>query len=332
MDFLAIAFFLYSLPNPWQLILCIISFLTGFQGQTTTDTAIINRISKSIITSTFLENESPRGLFFIKWGFGFMALETPKETTGKLYLFCSREQYETFKKAPKEEKQEEDDPEQIEGKIKAYKITGREYWSIDAVLDWIKKKNYSPTPEQQSVIDKIIKVYDRKQNAIVFLHGNSGSGKSKIGKLLAKHFRSSYCDKLNLLKPGHFFDTLVAKVNPTKKKPLILVFNEVDKKLKRINEEKVQEHKFMNLEITEKDEWNTFLDDFEDYESKENVILIMTSNTSYSDLNKIDSSFLRDYRTDLIVEMNKIIKKNEKGEIITENATKSNDIIININF
>src|SRR6185295_17355473 len=116
------------------------------------------------------------------------------------------------------------------------------------------------------------------------------------------------------------------KVNPTKKKPLILVFNEVDKKLKRINEEKVQEHKFMNLEITEKDEWNTFLDDFEDYESKENVILIMTSNTSYSDLNKIDSSFLRDYRTDLIVEMNKVIKKNEKGEIITENATKSNDI------
>jgi hypothetical protein len=156
---------------------------------------------------------------------------------------------------------------------------------------------------QQPIIKTIIDYYDENKHAVVFLHGSPGSGKSIIGILLTNYYSSSYCESLQLWKPGDSFDNIYTEVEPTEEKPLIILLNEIDIGLIEITKG-VPDHKNIDISIQNKTGWNNLFDSI-NLGMYPNVIIIMTSNKTPKFINDLDPSYLRSERVDFIFEVEK---------------------------
>jgi hypothetical protein len=161
---------------------------------------------------------------------------------------------------------------------------------------------------QQKAIDSIIKYYkEQKNNVVVLIYGETGSGKSMISSLLGQQLLEqsdsnitgvSFVDTFNPTDPGDTFDTLYAKAHPTPTKPLIVVLEEWDCVMLEIHENTIKIHDDMNTMVKKKGGWNKFLDDF-DRGWFPNVFLIMTSNHPDTYIDKMDPSYMREGRVNL---------------------------------
>ena len=149
-----------------------------------------------------------------------------------------------------------------------------------------------PIGEQIPIIDQIINLYQEKGRATVFIEGVSHAGKSSIGYLVAKKLGGKYCHSFNPTDPGDQLSMLVldADMDDT---PLIIVLEEVDILLQNIHNQTVLHNKEIPTLVRNKTTWTSFLDDMFIYRK---VILIMTSNTSKSEIDKLDISYLRQGR------------------------------------
>jgi len=171
---------------------------------------------------------------------------------------------------------------------------------------WYKKRHVKintmePRKNQSTVMDGINNHYREYKHTVVYLWGPPGTGKSVIGILLANMYKSSYCNTLKLWQPGDNIGSLYADVEPTKDSPLILVFDEFDGPLKQIHNG-IKAHPKLPIQIADKTGWNQLLDEIH-IGVYPNLILLLTSNITPEEIRKMDPSYIREGRVDLIIEM-----------------------------
>lgn len=159
----------------------------------------------------------------------------------------------------------------------------------------------TPRPEQQEIIDKIKAHYEEHNHTVVLLHGKPGQGKSIIGLFLTNDYKSHYCNSLRPWQPGDTLADIVGDIEPTKDKPLILMFDEFDGVIQRIHHG-IAPHQELPISVPDKTGWNKMLDDIQ-LGLYPCLILIMTSNSAIDFFNELDASYLRHGRVDLIFSM-----------------------------
>ena len=120
--------------------------------------------------------------------------------------------------------------------------------------------------------------------------------------MLADKYKSAYCFDLKLDSPGTQLLKLWETFKPEKDKPLIVQIDEFDILLKNIHDQKIKhEHDWLKTMVYDKQSYNTFISEY--LICLPYVIYLFTMNSSPTDINKMDSSFIRTNRIDLIIEM-----------------------------
>ena len=121
--------------------------------------------------------------------------------------------------------------------------------------------------------------------------------------MLAKEFDSSCCFDIKLNLPGTPVATLWKTVRPTLDKPLIIQIDEFDILLHKIHHNKISEkqNEWMRSLVYDKQSYNTFLS--ETLTIFPYVIYVFTMNSSPDDIRKLDKSYIRNNRIDLILNL-----------------------------
>jgi len=153
---------------------------------------------------------------------------------------------------------------------------------------------YNPKLQQKSILESIIRLYKKEKRTSVFISGESGTGKSMIGFLLAKELNAKLCRTFNPTDPGDTMIKLVRDLEPTSEKPVIIVLDEANILIRKITDGVIR-HKDIPILVHDKITFNRFMDDMMFYE---NVILILTSNEPKKSMDDIDESYLRKGRID----------------------------------
>jgi len=171
---------------------------------------------------------------------------------------------------------------------------------------WFKKRTFAlpslkPRPIQATTIEAIKEHHDRVGHTVAYLHGPPGSGKSMIGVLLAEMHGGAYCNTLRPWQPGDSLAALYSEVEPTKEKPLILAFDEIDDPLQKIHAG-IPPHKSLPICVHDKPSWNHMLDEIQ-RGMYPNLVIIFTSNKTPDFIREIDPSYIREGRVDLIHEV-----------------------------
>jgi len=177
---------------------------------------------------------------------------------------------------------------------------------------WFRKRE-KPVEEvargqQEAVIDTIVEHYKKKRHSVVYIHGPPGTGKSMVASLLAEKLNGNLCNTLKPWQPNDTIDILHSEVEPTKNKPLILVFDEVDSALIKIHDG-IPHHSKIPTMVSDKTGWNHMLDEIQ-RGMYPNFILLMTSNRNPEFIKGLDPSYMREGRVDLTFEMTESLLKN----------------------
>jgi hypothetical protein len=165
-----------------------------------------------------------------------------------------------------------------------------------------------PFPQQQSILETIQSNQEKFGYSVIFLHGPPGSGKSMIAYILAQRARGTFCTTLKLWEPGSSLEDVYEEAAPTKKNPLILLFDEIDILIKSIHEQTIEQHKKYPIAMYDKSGWNRFFDSIQ-LGLYPNLILIMTSNKSTEEINKLDPCYLRAHRVDFCFHLKDTIQE-----------------------
>ena len=171
---------------------------------------------------------------------------------------------------------------------------------------WFRKRtlnlNLEPRENQCKIIASIKREYEMKNHCVAMIHGEPGAGKSYIGLLLATELKSSYCNSLRPWQPGESLNILWSEIEPTKSKPLVLVFDEFDGPLELIHN-RIPCHNKVPIAVQDKQGWNRMLDDFS-RGMFPHVILLLTTNKSPDYFSQLDKSYIRPGRVDSIFQLN----------------------------
>lgn len=154
---------------------------------------------------------------------------------------------------------------------------------------------------QRTLFRDIMKFYKNNHFCKVYLSGKPGCGKTFFAYLMAHKLGCYLCDVYKGTEPSSNFNEIYTRARVSSKKPMIVIFDEVDIMISEIHSEVKTEHKKYNKEIYDKTSWNSFMDKI-DYGMFPYVIILMTSNKRHRDINKYDSSYLRDGRVNIVRE------------------------------
>ena len=171
--------------------------------------------------------------------------------------------------------------------------------------------DFSPKKNQENIMDKIDNIYKNHKFNIcrVLVWGSPGGGKSFIGKLLADKYKSSCCFDINLEDPGTPIVNLWQKVMPNKENPLIIQIDEIDIIIKKIDNKVIRTpHQWLKTMVTDKQTFNTFLSEY--LVCLPYVIYLFTMNSNPNEINKLDTSYIRENRIDLIENLDEEKKNN----------------------
>ena len=168
-------------------------------------------------------------------------------------------------------------------------------------------KTYSK--EQKQISRKIITLYEKQNFLTCYLYGKTGTGKTMLAYLIAKELKCSICDNYNPMEPGDLFANLYSKVSPNANRPIILLIDEIDILLKKIHDQTVDRHKKVPTQIYDKASWNAFFDKI-DMGLYPYVIVMLCSNKTKREMDRLDDSYLREGRTHLNFELKEKIEKN----------------------
>lgn len=207
------------------------------------------------------------------------------------YKAC-KEQEEEFKKKTEEDHTEDSISKKNE--VVIYSRSG-DYKYLRYIENKIIIENVKFDIQQKELYDNIINMYKNRPNVVSFIWGGISVGKTFFSYILAHKLEGSLCYTFRPTDPGDHFEYLYRNVNPTKSKPLIVLLDEIDVVLENVHNNKIVQHKKIPVSVYDKNTWNFFLDQF-DYNVWRNVIVVMCSNRSIDDINKMDPSYLRDGR------------------------------------
>jgi len=161
----------------------------------------------------------------------------------------------------------------------------------------------SPIGDQGPILEQIVELYQTHQRATIFLHGQSGTGKSSIGYLLAKQLKGFYCHTFNPSEPGDHLSNLIVDMQRDDE-PIVIVLEEVDILLQSIHEQEIIKHPEIPICVYNKSTWSSFLDDMIFYK---HIIILLTSNTPKERIDALDDSYLRKGRIHASFTMTQII-------------------------
>ena len=164
-----------------------------------------------------------------------------------------------------------------------------------------REANDTPMGQQASVVKALIEHQKKRRHTVAYIHGPPGTGKSMIGLLVANEMEGAMCNTLRPWQPGDMLSGLVTEAEPTPSKPLIIMMDEVDSVLVKINEG-IPLHKNIPIATPDKQGWNHMLDEIQ-RGMYPDVMLIMTGNSTPDTIKAIDPSYIRAGRVDLIFEM-----------------------------
>ena len=164
----------------------------------------------------------------------------------------------------------------------------------------------APRPPQEEIIQNLLSLYETKKFIVAFIHGPPSTGKSILGLLLAHHFKSAYTNAFSPWEPGDTISNLMEEVQPTKERPLIISFDEIDIPLTHIHSG-IPMHPKVPIAIRDKVSWNRFFDNFQ-RGLYYNVILLLTSNKNSEYFMGMDRSYMKQERIDRTFEMVRHIK------------------------
>lgn len=260
--------------------------------------AIMKRIKKK--SSVCLNNEDPEGFFIGKYYIGHINELSDDNMTPNIYLLSSEKKYKELTKCKEHDINDCEDIK-IKSRITVYEREGNyEY------LFYTKRKlnitKFIPRDEQQVIIDKIIENYQKNKVTTVYLHGKTGTGKTFITLLLAKHFRSDYCKSFNPSEPGDTLSKIYGRMKVSENCPGIISLEEADRIIDAIHNQKINKHKNIPIQTYDKSGWNMLLDDI-NLGFYPNLIFILTSNLSPDVINSWDPSYLREKRINLVFEL-----------------------------
>ena len=163
--------------------------------------------------------------------------------------------------------------------------------------------NNKECDEQQEVITRMQQMAQTSYNngfgyrLIAMIAGPSGTGKSQIAKQFAMTINATISDDFNPTSAGENFTSLIRTVKPTKKKPLVVLLDEGDKIIERIHAG-IKEHEFFVTAAIDKASFNKFMDQLSNYDY---VFVIITMNSTFNAIDKLDPSYTRCGRVDLKV-------------------------------
>jgi len=186
------------------------------------------------------------------------------------------------------------------------KIT--DWWIYPRCRDIISKE-IKLTKKQDMCVKKIVSSMSEHNNSCVcYIHGQPGTGKSTLGRILTKILDGKLIVLFNPWDPIEqrlTLSDLISEVNPTVEQPLIILLNEIDITIQQIITNTIQKEAEKQGTIIEnnaqkkrtyrKQDWTDMLDMF-DNGFFPNVVLIMTSNVDPVIINEKDPAYLRNGR------------------------------------
>lgn len=155
---------------------------------------------------------------------------------------------------------------------------------------------------QKQVADHIIELYQKQNFLTSYIYGKTGTGKTMLAYLIAKQLGCSICDTYNPTDPGDLFANLYSKVSPSANNPIIILLDEIDIHIKNIHEQNITKHKKVPTQIYDKSTWNSFFDKI-DMGLYPYVIVLLCSNKTKRELDRLDDSYLRHGRTHISFEL-----------------------------
>ena len=160
----------------------------------------------------------------------------------------------------------------------------------------IKLPEDQNNPNQAQIVSDIFNWYKRNDYCSAFISGQPGTGKSTIASLLTLKLNALLCESFDPTRPGFTLSKLIIRAKPTKEKPLVILFDEVDVMINEIHHG-ITPHKNIPIWVHTKSTFNKFLDHMRFHE---HVILIMTSNLTKEQISeKYDPCYLRKGRVNL---------------------------------
>lgn len=267
---------------------------------------------KTIKHASIWNNEEPEGWIIGRWYIGYIhkSQGSRGDITMELFILCTKKYYNINISKTEEEvddksvKANEIKPKK---KITFYEREGNSYFNQFYTQRLIPCTTFTPRDYQQDIVERIHADYITRNFCVALLHGEPGKGKSIIPYFLGKYMLENCCDKykkislvdtFNPIQPGEKLSTIYTKISPVKDSPLIIVIEEVDIMMMKIHTNTVVQHRDIPTLITNKNEWNMFLDRF-DRGLYQNIILIMTTNKSAEYFDELDPSYMRVNRVNL---------------------------------
>ncbi len=162
--------------------------------------------------------------------------------------------------------------------------------------------DFTSTPQQKRCIEQIQGRFRMNHHVCAMLYGEAGCGKSMVGRLLAQKMGGHFCDSWNPADPGDLLSVLWEKAGPTKAQPLVVVLEEFNVLLHAAHENRIKPHKHIPIPVRDKTRWNAMLDHLA-IGMWPNLILILTSNVTPETINEWDSSYIREGRVDIKLNM-----------------------------
>ena len=299
---MAFGYLMYAL-NPFYMVLVLLSFC-NIHSYIISDNreliqSILKRFSiKTHFTKLIQEKDISFGIFY---GYGYIGYLTSLREQ-EMFLLTTKSIYKKMLEMP------------INNPMPLLNTTTERAW----IQVYIRKGTYKnlyyspfkmdlshicPLCDQGPILEQIIDLYTKQQRATVFIHGESGTGKSSIGYLLAKQLKGIYCHTFNPSEPGDQLSTLIVDMQRDDE-PIVIVLEEIDVLLMSIHEQEIIKHPEIPISVYNKSTWSSFLDDMIFYK---NILVIMTSNTSKETIDKIDESYLRKGRIHASYTMTQVI-------------------------
>lgn len=159
-------------------------------------------------------------------------------------------------------------------------------------------KKFLPTGKQKNIIDQITQKLD--DSLVIFISGAPASGKTSIALLLALKLNGILCKSFSPSEPNNTLTNLLKTAKPTKKKPLILLLDEIDILINAVHTNTVELNSKIPTLIYDKRTYNQF---FDDLFLVNNMIVVMTSNVKKETIDNLDSSYLRQGRVNMYFEL-----------------------------
>ena len=292
---------------PWSMIF-LITKRFGIKYYSLSDNDVCMRISKRLKDNTSEVGNDEKGTGYSIGYWYLVHISSKYRDEAEIWMIATDASYKELTREIDEEEANAPDKNEV---IVPTTKKGIDIYNRRGCYDniWYKKRplkyfDYQPRPDQALLMKQIQDLYATKKAVTIFLHGPPCTGKSILGLLLADAYGSSYCNSFSPWEPGDTLATLMDEAEPTKDKPLIIVWEEIDIQLALIHKG-IESHKNIPILVRNKTGWNTLLDKIQ-LGIYPNIILLLTSNIPIRKINETledDESYLRQGRMDIIASL-----------------------------